>query len=325
MKVNGRIRRLHAECHERFSRLAEEVREVIRPQVDAYGWFFTERIKDLSSFAMKLETGRVKDPLKMEDFYGCTIIVPSLKRIKDAESLIKNNFGVKDRRPKRDEYTHKRPSAFEFDDLRLYVFRDNSISGRNEDLDGVVFEVQIKTILQHAWGLATHDTVYKTNSVSWPKERIAYQIKAMLEHAEVSISEAELLSSSTTISKNDKRTNNMAEVIHHIECFWAEDAWPNDRKRLAENILSLIEMVGVNPNNLVRILEAEKLRYGVIPLNLSPYAFTLQALAQSQDIAFEEKFNSHENRNCILIHRDMDLPDWMWGSHDRIIRIDSGE
>ena len=53
----------------------------------------------------------------------------------------------------------------------------------------MIFEVQIKTILQHAWSIATHDLIYKTDTVSWPKERIAFQVKAMLEHAEIAIAE----------------------------------------------------------------------------------------------------------------------------------------
>jgi len=325
MKVNARIRQLHTECAEKFNRLAKEVREIIKPQVEANNWFFTERVKELPSFAMKLETGRVKDPLEMEDFYGCTIIVPSLGRIQEAEALVNDNFKLKERRPKRDEHTHKKPSAFEFDDLRLYAYRRELISGSHEDLNGLVFEIQIKTILQHAWGRATHDTIYKSNAVSWPKERIAYQIKAMLEHAEVSISEAELLAKSLSIAKNDTRTNNMAEIIRQIESFWPEAAWPDDRKRLAENILSLIEVVGIDPSQLIKFLEAEKARNRVIPLNLSPYAFTLQALAQSPELTFETNFNKPKNKVRILIHRDMDLPKWMWEAHDKIVRIDSGE
>ena len=61
--------------------------------------------------------------------------------------------------------------------------------------------MQVKTFLQHAWGIATHDLIYKTDDVSWSRQRIAYQIKAMLEHAEMSIQEAGRLAEAVALSK----------------------------------------------------------------------------------------------------------------------------
>src|SRR6185295_542993 len=76
---------------------------------------------------------------------------------------------------------------FSFDDLRLYTKWKPDVTLPTPTFAGVVFELQIKTFLQHAWSIATHDLIYKTDSISWPKERVAFEIKAMLEHAENAI------------------------------------------------------------------------------------------------------------------------------------------
>ncbi len=60
--------------------------------------------------------------------------------------------------------------------------------------------------MQHAWGLATHDLIYKADEINWPKERIAFQIKAMLEQAEVTISGVNNLISLPEVSKDNYET-----------------------------------------------------------------------------------------------------------------------
>jgi ppGpp synthetase/RelA/SpoT-type nucleotidyltranferase len=194
MKIIKQLRDLYQASSIKYERLAVEVRETLKPRVEVAGWFFLSRLKDLESFALKVETGRVPDPNQMEDFYACTIVVPTILQIDDAEQLVRSLYDFHERRPAADTTTSKASSSFAFDDLRLYVNRRSLGSGKDPELDGLIFEVQVKTILQHAWSTATHDLIYKTDTVSWPRERIAYQVKAMLEHAEVAIAEANRIS-----------------------------------------------------------------------------------------------------------------------------------
>jgi ppGpp synthetase/RelA/SpoT-type nucleotidyltranferase len=322
MKVNKQIRELYTDGRPRYERLAEEVRGTLKSKVEERSWFFTARIKELPSFALKLETGRVENPLALEDFFACTIVVPTMKLIEEAEKLVLEHFDQVTRRPPQDDKTHKSPSDFTFDDLRLYVKRRPQSSGKDEDLIGVIFEVQIKTVLQYAWSIATHDLIYKTDTVSWPKERIAFQVKAMLEHAEIAISEAERISDAHGVSKMDQRTESILFIIDRAKRFWQPDALPEDLKRLAENILSLLRMAKVQVGDLEKLLSQEKARVGLIPRDLSPYAFVLQALAQDATVGFQEKFEQAK-RVRLLIHDGMDVPDWMKQPHDRIINIDN--
>lgn len=322
MKIAKGIRDTYNAVKDSYERLSGEVCNKLEPAITGKGWFFISRLKEQESFALKIETGRVDDPCRLEDFFACTIVVPTIAQVSDAEQLLEGMYEVQTRRPQQDETTHKKASDFVFDDLRLYLRRGASETGRNDDLEGLVFEVQIKTILQHAWGIASHDLIYKTDNVSWPKERIAFQVKAMLEHAEIAIAEAEKLADSPAISKKDRDTASTLEIIHVLRGFWAADRLPRDIKRLAESVRGVLKACDIQADQLNLFLQAEKARIGFLPTNLSPYAFLVQALAHSGDLNFRAKITSGRNRRTkILVHDDMDVPDWMKKPNDKIIRV----
>ena len=321
MKVSKSIRNVYNQSKGDYQRLSDEVCGKLRTKVEKKDWFFVHRLKELESFALKVETGRVSNPARMEDFFACTIVVPTVTQIADAEQMLKEVYEVNARKPLLDDTTHKRASDFVFDDLRMYLKRGSSQSGYNQDLEDTVFEVQIKTILQYAWGIASHDLIYKTDNVSWPKERIAFQVKAMLEHAEIAIGEAERLADSSAISKQDNDTTRTLEIIDVLRGFWPEERLPQNIKRLAESIRDILRTCNIKPDGLEVALHKEKKRIGILPFNLSPYSFLVQALAHNvQD--FKAKIASDKNkRTRIVIHDDMDLPKWMKNEHKKIIRL----
>ena len=319
MKIARRLRDIHQDCLERYTLLSNEVRELLRIPIEERNWFYLSRLKKLESFALKVETGRVSDPNKVEDFFACTIVVPTMKEVQEAEELVCGSFKLDNRRPRQREITHKPSFSFAFDDLRLYVARQPSASGRHPEIDGIVFEVQIKTILQHAWSLATHDLIYKADTVSWPLERIAFQVKAMLEHAEVAIDKAGSLSEGSSVAKSDRRTIIVRELMGEIKRVWTDDRLPTDLKRLAENILNILRIAGPGEVRFQEVIASEQKRLGVLPYDLSPYALTLQALAHFQGIDFQRKFL--DSRITIFVHDDMQLPEWMQHEHSRIVRV----
>lgn len=272
-------------------------------------WHYESRVKDLQSFALKVETGRFINPTEIEDFFACTLVVTNASEIDAADQLICNNFALNNRRPERANWTHKPPDSFPFDDLRLYVTLGEDPTMPESDLDDILFEIQVKTFLQHAWSIATHDLVYKSDAVNWSKERIAYQIKAMLEHAELSIQEAELLARSPLLAKQNQQTAGIQRSIDLLKNHWNADELPQDIRRLAKNIYQLLDALGVKVPRLDQILRSEKEKtMGNLPLNLSPYGVIVQSLFRHEKSKMVSLLTREKEKIKTVIHPEIEFP-----------------
>ena len=321
MKIIKQIRDIYGDAWPLYSQVSNEVAAIVSPKVNENDWFFISRIKDIESFAQKIETGRVYNPARMEDFYAATIVVATSREIVIATEMIDNEFEIVRRRPSDDSVTHKTPATFDFDDLRLYVKMKSTTMERYPRLIDVVFEIQIKTILQHAWSLATHQLIYKSTTVNWPLERIAFQIKAMLEHAEVAIAEANILAETSSIAKSDKKTVAKTELLSYIQNTWNTERLPGNLRRLADSILEVLQLCGLSVDDFPGLISNEQCRIGTLPIDLSPYSFTVQALANSSKVNLKKVLRTNKGRTVIVIHRGMELPDWMSQSHRRILNL----
>jgi ppGpp synthetase/RelA/SpoT-type nucleotidyltranferase len=308
MKIPASIRQLYEDQKTLGDRLKETIDKRIaglkKPR-----WHYESRVKDLTSFALKIESGRFLNPQALADFVACTIVVANAKEMGEAERLIGENFSVKERRPRNQHQTHKAPDSFPFDDLRLYVCIANTPAEPPTDLIEVVFEVQVKTFLQHAWSIATHDLLYKTDDPNWSTERIAYQIKAMLEHAEIAILEAEALAKSDALAKQDFRTGAIKDSIALIKSQWGPDELPKDVRRLATNISNLIDALRLKIERLEQILnEGKAARAGTHPANLSPYATVVQYLLVNEKEKMVFLLRDNKSRTKVLIPEEIELP-----------------
>lgn len=281
MKVPRSVRRLYDTQREINKRLREEVDTIFKSKKSPR-WFYESRIKELESFALKLETGRF-EPDKLEDFFACRLVVENTNSIKDAIELIQQYCVVHEKRPRRDGYTHKAPESFDFDDIRLYVTLEAGQGLPEKPIHDVRFEIQVKTFLQHAWSIATHDLIFKSDEASWAKTRIAYQIKAMLEHAEISIQMAEELSKAVDLDKIDDKTERLANMITVLKEEWDSEDLPSDVKRLAENVDGLIRALGLDRDRLQDILQQEtSIGRGTKTLNLSPFGIVVQSICMHE-------------------------------------------
>ena len=309
MKVPASIRRLHDDQAATNDRLKKVVDERIIGLKNRR-WHYESRVKALPSFALKVESGRFRNPAALEDFFACTIVVSSSAEIGEAEELIRGRFEVKERRPKQPHLTHKSPDAFPFDDLRLYCTLSNNPALPPSDLGEIVFEAQVKTFLQHAWSIATHDLMYKSDDANWGTERIAYQIKAMLEHAEVSIQEAEILARTPALKKEDERTATIRNGIALLKSQWPKDELPTDVRRLATNIDAVTRELRVSIERLREILDEGKARNGGShPSNLSPHCTVIQYLFDAEREKMTAFLRDARKKTKVLIPAEISLPD----------------
>lgn len=183
MKIISSLSKCYQEQLELNKKLEERVTDVVmRNKEDR--WYYFCRIKEDVSYALKIETARVNNPDKLKDFFACTIVVENSTQITKAKNVLDRCFNIISQKPTTDDSTHKPPYSFPYDNLRLYVKLkpDDGMPPEHPSniLSDIQFEIQIKTFLQHAWDIATHDLLYKGNSISWAEQRVAYQIKAML-------------------------------------------------------------------------------------------------------------------------------------------------
>lgn len=314
MKISASIRRLFEDQESKNIRLRTKVDEQIRG-LKRERWHYESRIKSLPSFALKIESGRFQNPGALEDFFAGTLVVSNAAELEDAEDLIKSKFFVKERRPHRAELTHKRPDNFPFDDLRLYIRLPHHESMPRSDLMDITFELQIKTFLQHAWSIATHDLIYKSDKASWGTERIAYQTKAMLEHAEVSIQEAQTLASCSILDKQDQLTKKIKSCIDILKEHWEISELPDNLRQLAHNLVTLLDELGIQLDRLKAVLsEGRESRSGTHPSNLSPYGVILQYLFLSEGLKMEKLLIKESPGSArskvfrILIPHEVEIP-----------------
>lgn len=307
MKINSNIRSIYQELSELHKRLEHRVKELFEGKKRKQ-WFFLCRIKEVESFALKLETGRVVDPWAMEDFFACTLVVENRSSISEAMKVVEEICDIVNKRPAEEGKTHKSPEEFCFDDLRLYVKLKESDELPPTPLNDIVFEIQIKTFLQHAWGIATHDLVYKGQNVDWGRARVAYQIKAMLEHAEVSVEQVDAIAGSTLLAVTDQKIRNLKEIIEWLKETWEEEWLPADMVRLAENILELSHALGVETNEIIKCVCADtKAGQGAALNDLTPYAVILRSLHKHQRHRFQKYLCSERGRFRIFLSDDSEL------------------
>ena len=306
MKVSNEVRNLYFDYRQVYSDLADKVKDFLLARKQER-WHYEGRIKTLESYATKLETGRHKP--QIEDFFACTLVVENLQTRKIAEDLIRKEFKLHERRPPKDDFTHKKSDSFPFDDLRLYVSWLNTPGSKPTGFEDVIFEVQIKTFLQHAWSIATHDMIYKSSEKDWAKERIAFQIKAMLEHAEISILEADSLSKSISLNKKNKETEQLIRIIDFIKLHWPMESLPSDLVRLADNINSLLKSLKLNCDDLLEVISAENSAgRGSLTINLSPFGSILQGLIIQKKELMIAYMSGPNNKYKFLITKDLDMP-----------------
>jgi hypothetical protein len=323
MKIQGSVRALYEKQKPLVELLKRSVDDTLR-SLKEERWHYESRTKSLESFAVKLETGRVPDPAALEDFLACMLVVPSSSALAVAEQLARDNFEVVARRPPDAKVTSKAAECFPFDDLRLYCRRGNDGTRPPEPLDEIVFEIQIKTFLQHAWGVATHDLTYKTDDVRWGKDRIVSHLKAAIEYAEVTIEQAETLSKSQLISKANKKTDTVAKIIGILRANWTADALPENLRGLAVTVSDIINATGISSEELSDLLDTEKAANGgELPLNLSPYGTIMQMLGKSHGDKLKEILKNPNQRLKILITPEISIPKEVLDSakEGRVIRL----
>ena len=272
-------------------------------------WLYIHRVKSLESFAQKLETGRYGSIKNFDDLFACTIVVQNIEAIEQAAQIIKDKFKFLCSKPGNLTEATIRPENFAYDSLRMYC-RAKQI-GPFKEYNKLIFEVQIKTFLEHAWAIATHDFSYKTDTISWSRERIVSQLKAMLDNIELTINQAEDLAEAKYINKTHKHYKFINAIISFYKKFWEEEKLPSDKRRLALNTQILLSKLDIRLDELETLLEKENLENrGSHTLSLSPFQIIIQTIINQKYSNFEKFINNEQQESsyCLWLTENMNIP-----------------
>ncbi|SKC49790.1 hypothetical protein SAMN06309945_1467 [Okibacterium fritillariae] len=235
------------------------------------GWYTETRIKAESSFNQKIETGLVENFDRLEDFVGGLIVVPLPSDVPRALEYVYRFFTVEYRRPQNDTDAESNAAEFRFNDIRLYGHLTADDSLPSSPLQSMVFEIQVKTFFQHAWSTATHDLVYKYPSFSWSRSRVSAQVKAILEHAEMSLAAIDELERVETFTRSGEPEATLNRFLQVVRDHWDDDLLPANKKRMTESLAMLSGALAFGPEDINRLLTRGLAELGSHPDGWSPY------------------------------------------------------
>ncbi|MCR4663974.1 MAG: hypothetical protein K5660_01235 [Paludibacteraceae bacterium] len=315
MKIPHSIVAQYETLVDRYALLQSHVKEVIERDVKNERWLYLYRLKSPESFYVKAQTRRwtaVK-----EDIFACTIVVENASQIQEVVNLLKGFFIVKYQRPKEPGMTLKRPESFVFDDLRLYLtLKDRDSVPEIADL---IFECQVKTFLQHAWSIATHDLIYKPKELlAWANARVAYQVKAMLEHAEVAISEVDSISGSMLLSLTNEEYKSRAKIFSDLQDCKVDLG--ENTNRVLDNIITLIKDWGYEWDQVWDWVKEDTKKgdgYGLGQLRFSAYEIIIDSIIQHDKDSiskYKEYLTKHPQKRILI-------PDELMASHPELEAI----
>lgn len=193
----------YIKVHPRYELYASVLQQVLEQAVKKYAHFaiVQSRAKTIGSFAEKIQRKKDThhDPLRnFTDLCGARIVTLMAEGIRPVCQFIEKNFAI-DWENSVDITQRRKPSEFGYRSVHYVIqFKHGAFPAQMADIElpDEVFpdeknripmkaEIQVRTILEHAWAVFTHDRTYKSAfgiPASWSRELAG--VAAMLEEAD---------------------------------------------------------------------------------------------------------------------------------------------
>jgi putative GTP pyrophosphokinase len=147
-----------------FARLATEVEFAlgsVTSEIKTHS--ITSRVKTPESVAEKARRKELANPLaELDDLVGARVVVLFLSDLPKLESLIRETFTIHNAD---DKISDGDPSTFGYMSVHYVATLGAGLSGpRYDDLMGIRFEIQVRTIGMDAWANVSHYLDYKGES-----------------------------------------------------------------------------------------------------------------------------------------------------------------
>lgn len=173
----------------RYRRLAVVLHRVLQDEIRRISPLAVVQVrpKSVASFAEKiLRKNKYTDPLRqITDLCGARVITQLKSEAEAACRFIRDHFIV-DEANSVDALARLRPSEFGYRSVHYVVqFQPGRFPHVSRTLWPLKAEIQVRTLLQHAWSDVGHDRLYKSGyEVPEVWEREAARVAAMLENAD---------------------------------------------------------------------------------------------------------------------------------------------
>lgn len=182
------FQQLYVERFSLYDRLAANVHGVIASQLSDAGVPYLnvdKRVKSLDSAFEKVARKSYSDPFgQIEDFCGLRIICYYPSDVDKIVSLLHQEFTVAS---EEDTQTRLKPNEFGYRSTHLVISipEDWLKAPQYRGLRGLKAEVQVRTILMHAWAEIQHKLAYKSaDQVPEAFQRMLFRLSAKFEEAD---------------------------------------------------------------------------------------------------------------------------------------------
>jgi len=185
-EIQGFVSWYHAE-KSIYEKLAKEVQRMLEGILKGRRINIADiqsRAKDPEKFRNKLQNGVTFVPKDMQDFAGIRVVCFVKSDIKKVRDVIESTFDVIDKKGINEE----RIDFSGYSDIKYVCRLTKARISSAEELklfENRRFEIQVRTILQHAWAEIEHDDVYKNpDKISHELKRRFFLVSNVLETAD---------------------------------------------------------------------------------------------------------------------------------------------
>ena len=143
-------------------------------------------VKSPKSFENKLRKGVHYKPEHMQDLAGIRVICLVNSDVEKVSKIIESVFSIDNTRTKtRDKILNEDKMGYGSTQYVCVLPSSRTKHSENRHLKGKSFEVQVRTILQHAWSEIEHDDIYKNTKILTPELRRQFNlVSSILELAD---------------------------------------------------------------------------------------------------------------------------------------------
>ena len=261
------------------------------------------RLKELLSIVKKIERKSKEKKYSFDDLkdkLGIRIICSFSSQLEEVDKIIHNNFNVEKVEYKREELDFNRLD-YTSNHYDLTVKTDKIHFDNPDSYMGKVFELQVRSINQHAWSSSSHILTYKKEAAI-PKvlQRRVYRLLSLYEIADDEFSNInkELQEKENSISYQFIR-NLEGKVFKYAKVDFDRQTslmrlalllFPFPKEKQKELIDNVYTFVLANDEKLERVFDSYSSKFHKFPFLTQPEIFLTLYMLEKYESTLEEVF-----------------------------------